>query len=217
MRGSARQKSPVLLPRPGLCGKQPRQANARSVRRRLEALHDLVRRTQAPAPAGGARDDHLLSGGDGGLPTVWQPWIDISYYHKQARHALPTKDPEVERTMRGIRRAKGMAPNGKAPLLPAQLRQAIKALPDTLIGRALTCSHVSAAPRAPPVPRLRARPGGADAAALSAGGAGGCDPRHYGRHQLVVGAISTSAGYRRCSHRRTGRAGSIRIRIVATP
>jgi hypothetical protein len=37
--------------------------------------------------------------------------------------------------MRGIRRAKGMAPNGKAPLLPAQLRQAIDALPNTLIGK----------------------------------------------------------------------------------
>ena len=37
--------------------------------------------------------------------------------------------------MRGIRRAKGMAPNGKAPLLPAQLRQAIDALPDTLLGK----------------------------------------------------------------------------------
>jgi hypothetical protein len=37
--------------------------------------------------------------------------------------------------MRGIRRAKGMAPNGKAPLLPAQLLQAIVALPDTLLGK----------------------------------------------------------------------------------
>jgi integrase len=37
--------------------------------------------------------------------------------------------------MRGIRRAKGMAPNGKAPLLPAQLRQVVDALPDTLIGK----------------------------------------------------------------------------------
>lgn len=37
--------------------------------------------------------------------------------------------------MRGIRRAKGMAPNGKAPLLPTQLRLAIDTLPDTLIGK----------------------------------------------------------------------------------
>jgi hypothetical protein len=55
----------------------------------------------------------------------------ISYHHKQARHLLPTKNPKVERTMRGVRPAKGMAPNGKAPLLPAQQRQAIDALPDT--------------------------------------------------------------------------------------
>jgi hypothetical protein len=32
--------------------------------------------------------------------------------------------------MRGVRRAKAKAPNGKAPLLPAQRRQAINALPD---------------------------------------------------------------------------------------
>ena len=69
------------------------------------------------------------------VATLERRLASISYHHKQARHALPTKDPEVERTMRGIRRAKGMAPNGKAPLLPAQLRQAIAALPDTLIGK----------------------------------------------------------------------------------
>jgi site-specific recombinase XerD len=68
------------------------------------------------------------------VATLDRRLASISYYHKQARHTLPTKDPEVERTMRGIRRAKGMAPHGKAPLLPAQLRQAIDALPDTLIG-----------------------------------------------------------------------------------
>jgi site-specific recombinase XerD len=69
------------------------------------------------------------------VATLDRRLASISYYHKQARHALPTKDPEVERTMRGIRRAKGMAPNGKAPLLTPQLRQAIEALPDTLIGK----------------------------------------------------------------------------------
>jgi site-specific recombinase XerD len=69
------------------------------------------------------------------VATLDRRLASISYHHKQARHQLPTKDPEVERTMRGIRRAKGMAPNGKAPLLPAQLRQAIDALPDTLLGK----------------------------------------------------------------------------------
>jgi integrase len=58
----------------------------------------------------------------------------IGYYHKQARHALPTKDPEVERTMRGIRRAKGIAPNGKAPILTPLLRQMVAALPEDLPG-----------------------------------------------------------------------------------
>jgi site-specific recombinase XerD len=69
------------------------------------------------------------------VATLDRRLASISYYHKQARHSLPTKDPEVERTMRGIRRAKGMAPNGKTPLLPAQLRQAIDVLPDTLLGK----------------------------------------------------------------------------------
>jgi site-specific recombinase XerD len=58
----------------------------------------------------------------------------IGYYHKQARHDLPTKDPEVERTMRGIRRAKGIAPNGKAPIITPLLRQMVEALPDDLPG-----------------------------------------------------------------------------------
>lgn len=58
----------------------------------------------------------------------------IGYYHKQARHGLPTKDPEVERTMRGIRRAKGIAPNGKSPILTSLLRQMVEVLPDDLSG-----------------------------------------------------------------------------------
>lgn len=69
------------------------------------------------------------------VATLDRRLASIGYYHKQARHTLPTKDPEVERTMRGIRRAKGMAPRGKAPLLPAQLRQVVDALPDTLTGK----------------------------------------------------------------------------------
>src|SRR6478736_6030466 len=58
-------------------------------------------------------------------------WCD---YHKRARHGLPTKDPEVERTMRGIRRAKGVAPNGKAPILTPLLCRIVAALPDDLSG-----------------------------------------------------------------------------------
>ena len=41
------------------------------------------------------------------VATIDRRLSSIVYYHKQARHGLPTKDPEVEHTMRGIRRAKG--------------------------------------------------------------------------------------------------------------
>jgi site-specific recombinase XerD len=68
------------------------------------------------------------------VATIDRRLSSISYYHKQARHALPTKDPEVERTMRGIRRAKGIAPNGKSPILTPLLRQMVVALPDDLPG-----------------------------------------------------------------------------------
>jgi integrase len=68
------------------------------------------------------------------VATIDRRLSSIGYYHKQARHALPTKDPEVERTMRGIRRAKGIAPNGKAPILTPLLRQMVAALPDDLPG-----------------------------------------------------------------------------------
>jgi integrase len=68
------------------------------------------------------------------VATIDRRLSSIGYYHKQARHALPTKDPEVERTMRGIRRSKGIAPNGKSPILIPLLRQMVGALPDDLPG-----------------------------------------------------------------------------------
>jgi len=58
----------------------------------------------------------------------------ISFYHSQGRYALPTKDPEVLRTMRGVRRAKGVAPAVKTPILPELLRQMVTVLPATLRG-----------------------------------------------------------------------------------
>ncbi|HEY3229103.1 MAG TPA: tyrosine-type recombinase/integrase [Roseiflexaceae bacterium] len=68
------------------------------------------------------------------VATIDRRLSSIGYYHKQARHALPTKDPEVERTMRGIRRAKGIVPNGKTPILTPLLRKMVEALPDDLPG-----------------------------------------------------------------------------------
>jgi len=64
------------------------------------------------------------------VSTIDRRLVGISYYHKQARHPLPTKDPEVERAMRGIRREKGVAPHGKAPIVLDTLRQMIAALPE---------------------------------------------------------------------------------------
>jgi len=64
------------------------------------------------------------------VSTIDRRLAGISYYHKQARHPLPTKDPEVERAMRGIRREKGVAPHGKAPIVLDTLRQMIAALPE---------------------------------------------------------------------------------------
>jgi site-specific recombinase XerD len=68
------------------------------------------------------------------VATIDRRLSSIGYYHKQARHALPTKDPEVARTMRGIRRAKGIAPNGKTAILTPLLRQMLAVLPDDLPG-----------------------------------------------------------------------------------
>src|SRR2546427_1489902 len=68
------------------------------------------------------------------VSTIDRRLSSIGYYHKQARHGLPTKDPEVERTMRGTRRAKGIAPNGKAPILTPLLRHMVAALPDDVSG-----------------------------------------------------------------------------------
>jgi site-specific recombinase XerD len=68
------------------------------------------------------------------VATIDRRLSSIGYYHKQARHGLPTKDPEVERTMRGIRRVKGIAPNGKAPILTPLLSRMVEALPDDLPG-----------------------------------------------------------------------------------
>ena len=68
------------------------------------------------------------------VATIDRRLSSIGYYHKQARHGLPTKDTEVERMMRGIRRVKGIAPNGKAPILTPLLRQMVEALPDDLPG-----------------------------------------------------------------------------------
>lgn len=73
------------------------------------------------------------------VSTIERRLASISYYHKQARHRLPTKDPEVERTMRDIRRKKGVAPHGKAPRVA--LRHTSGDLPGTRATSLARCSR----------------------------------------------------------------------------
>jgi integrase len=54
--------------------------------------------------------------------------------HQLAGHAAPGASELVRDTMQGIRRAHGSAQRQKAPLLAAQLRTVLAALPSTLLG-----------------------------------------------------------------------------------
>ena len=54
--------------------------------------------------------------------------------HRAARVALPSNDPAVRDVMAGIRARRGTRPRAKAPLLPADLRAMIEALPKGLLG-----------------------------------------------------------------------------------
>ncbi len=58
----------------------------------------------------------------------------ISQAHQTAGHDSPTKHPAVKAVWAGIRRTKGTAYEGKAPLLTTNIRDMIEALPDSLIG-----------------------------------------------------------------------------------
>jgi len=59
----------------------------------------------------------------------------ISQAHQVAGHPSPTTDQSVRAVAAGIRRAKGIAPHGKAPAVTAEVRAMVAALPDTLMGR----------------------------------------------------------------------------------
>jgi integrase len=58
----------------------------------------------------------------------------ISQAHQAAGHPSPTKDPAVRAVFAGIRRAHGAAQQGKAPVMTADLRRMVAALPDSLLG-----------------------------------------------------------------------------------
>jgi len=59
----------------------------------------------------------------------------IAQAHQVAGHPSPTKDQSVRAVAAGIRRAKGTAQQGKAPMVTADVRRMVDALPATLMGR----------------------------------------------------------------------------------
>ena len=59
----------------------------------------------------------------------------IAAAHRLAKQPDPTVDEDVRMIMAGIRRARGTAPQKKAPALLPDVRQMLAALPDTLAGR----------------------------------------------------------------------------------
>ena len=63
--------------------------------------------------------------------TIDRRLCGITLHHRQARLA----DPEVLITMRGLRRAKGIAPAAKMALTTTQMRQIVDLLTDDLRGQ----------------------------------------------------------------------------------
>lgn len=69
------------------------------------------------------------------VSTIDRRLASIGQAHKLAKLPIPTKDVDVETTMRGIRREKGSAPDAKAPAVTDILRQMIEALPEDVRGQ----------------------------------------------------------------------------------
>lgn len=68
------------------------------------------------------------------VDTISRRLCGIAFYHRQERMTDPTTDPEVDVTMRGLRRAKGTAANGKAPITTPLLRCLLQHCPNSMRG-----------------------------------------------------------------------------------
>jgi site-specific recombinase XerD len=68
------------------------------------------------------------------VATIGRALVSISQAHQMARQPTPTTSSVVRETMRGIRRAIGVAQTQKAPVLPDQLRLMLAGLPDDILG-----------------------------------------------------------------------------------
>ena len=81
--------------------------------------------------------DYLTAQADQGAPvrSIQARLAAIGYHHAQAQADNPTKTLGVVETMKGIRRALGVAPKPKKALALADLRRMVAALPDDLRGK----------------------------------------------------------------------------------
>jgi integrase len=73
-------------------------------------------------------------GGKRKASTIQQRVSAISQAHKTAGHTSPTQDQSVRLVLAGIRRTHGTAQEGKAPVLTADVRKMVDALPGGAIG-----------------------------------------------------------------------------------
>ncbi|MFN0166714.1 MAG: site-specific integrase [Bryobacteraceae bacterium] len=67
--------------------------------------------------------------------TIQRRLSAISQVHQVKGHESPTKNEVVRSVLKGIRRTLGTAPAEKAPLLAADVREMVAALPDSLLGK----------------------------------------------------------------------------------
>lgn len=67
--------------------------------------------------------------------TIQRRIVSISQYHIGQNYPDPCKTPEVKECWRGIRRSLGIAPTQKAPLVIDQLKDILRLIPNSLIGK----------------------------------------------------------------------------------
>lgn len=66
--------------------------------------------------------------------TLQRRLASLAVAHQTAGHEDPTKGAAAKLVWQGIRRAKGTAAKGKAPIITADLRRMVEALPEGLLG-----------------------------------------------------------------------------------
>jgi site-specific recombinase XerD len=68
------------------------------------------------------------------VSTLEKNMTTISVAHQMAGHPSPTQHASVRTVLQGIRRAKGVAPTQKAPVVTTDIRRMVEMLPEGLLG-----------------------------------------------------------------------------------